>query len=129
VTNKTLRLNALLGAKSEPEQIEVVKNLAQPTMIVTIAMRPFDGYVQVHAMTDHGGPVPTSVIYYMLDAARGITLREERNIALRPSQAGQGALPGQEKGLGDPPSAETPTSTVLVGSNGKSDETSHQAGA
>ena len=106
-----LRLHQLLGTKDERQQVQMVQALAAPTIVLTIALCPFDGQVQLHAMTDHGGPVAPEVVYYMLDEARKLALATERDQKLKqtpaPAPEPPSAPPAPTPATDAPPKAET----------------------
>ena len=106
-----LRLHQLLGTKDERQQVQAIQALSAPTIVLTIAMRPFDGHVQLHVMTNHGGPVAPEVVYHMLDEARKVAMATERDQKLKqapaPAPEPPSAPPAPTPATDAPPKAET----------------------
>lgn len=112
---KTPRLHALLGTKDERQQVQIVNALAQPTVIVTIALRPFDGYVHVAAADDHGNPVAPATLYAMLDRARLVVAEQERRQMMQASVPPPPSQPPPSQPPAAPPTpAPTPANPLVA---------------
>lgn len=96
------RLHQVLGTKDEAEQVTRVQALAEPTVIVTITLCPYNQHLTVGAQNDQGGKVLPGLVYLMLDQARLRVQEIERELLVKMTQEQT-----QEQGTGAPPAGAT----------------------